>query len=105
MLHACTLGRRVGLVTINPVFVPCHQDQIAALGLRERVVAVRAVQAEVADYNRAFDDAALAARMRGLRAPGPADARRGVEVVVPAAATPCCSSPAKEDSRSTARRC
>jgi allantoin racemase len=48
MFHACTLGRKVGLVTINPVFVPYHEEQIARHGLGERVVAVRAVQAQVA---------------------------------------------------------
>src|SRR5947207_438996 len=44
MLYACTLGRKVGLVTINPVFVPYHEDQIRRHGLSERVVAVRAIQ-------------------------------------------------------------
>src|SRR5436305_2586493 len=52
MLYACTLGRKVGLVTINPVFVPYHEDQIARHGLSERVVAVRAIQAQVAQFNR-----------------------------------------------------
>ena len=45
MLHACTLGRKIGLVTINPVFIPYHEDQIAAPRAPARVVAVRAVEA------------------------------------------------------------
>ena len=34
MLHACTLGARIGLVTIDPIFIPWHEDQIARYGLR-----------------------------------------------------------------------
>ncbi len=76
LLHACTLGRKVGLVTINPIFVPYHEEQIARLGLRERVVAVRAVQAQVADYNRAFDDEApVRADAQPVHRPGRAEAR------------------------------
>jgi Asp/Glu/hydantoin racemase len=54
MLHACTLGRKVGLVTINPVFIPYHEDQIARHGLAERVVAVRAVDAQVEEFQQHF---------------------------------------------------
>ncbi len=56
MLHPCTLGRKVGLVTINPVFIPYHEDQIARHGLARRVVAVRAIDCQVAQFNQAFDD-------------------------------------------------
>ncbi len=28
LYHACTLGRKLGLVTINPAFVPWHEDQV-----------------------------------------------------------------------------
>jgi Asp/Glu/hydantoin racemase len=54
-LHfACTLGRKLGLVTINPAFVPWHEDQITKYGLQQRVVGVRAVDASVLDYIEAF---------------------------------------------------
>src|SRR4029453_5407476 len=56
ILYACTLGRKIGLVTINPIFVPWHEDQIARYGLRERVVSVRALETDVGDYMRAFED-------------------------------------------------
>jgi allantoin racemase len=56
MLHACTLGRKIGLVAINPVFISYHEDQIARYGLQQRVVAVRAVQAQTRQMNRAFED-------------------------------------------------
>src|SRR5678816_3670221 len=54
LLHACTLGRKLGLVTINPVFVPWHEDQVIRYGLQQRVVGVRAVEATVADFIDAF---------------------------------------------------
>jgi allantoin racemase len=64
MLYACTLGRKAGLVTINAVFIPYHEDQIARYGLGERVVAVRAIEAQVSDFNRAFEDEQMYERMR-----------------------------------------
>jgi allantoin racemase len=89
MLHACTLGRRIGLVTINPVFIPYHEDQIARHGLAERVVAVRAVEAQVAEYNQAFDDRAEYSRMRDefVRQVEPM-LELGIEVILPAGGYP-----------------
>ncbi len=54
LFHACTLGRKLGLVTINPVFIPWHEDQVIRYGLQQRVVGVRAVDAEVSDFIDAF---------------------------------------------------
>ncbi|TFZ04556.1 aspartate/glutamate racemase family protein [Ramlibacter rhizophilus] len=54
LLHACTLGRRLGLLCINQGFVATHWDQLARYGLKERVVGVRAVDASIADWMEAF---------------------------------------------------
>jgi Asp/Glu/hydantoin racemase len=54
LFHACTLGRKLGLVTINPVFIPWHEDQVIRYGLQSRVVGVRAVNATVKDFIDAF---------------------------------------------------
>jgi allantoin racemase len=54
LFHACTLGRKLGLVTINPTFVPWHEDQVVRYGLQSRVVGVRAVDAKVSDFIDAF---------------------------------------------------
>ena len=54
LLHACTLGRKMGLVTINPAFVPWHEEQVIRYGLQQRVVGVRAVDAKVSDFVDAF---------------------------------------------------
>jgi len=54
-LHfSLTLGRKIGLVTINPAFIPWHEDQIIKYGMQSRVVGVRAVNANVLDYIEAF---------------------------------------------------
>ena len=34
LFHACTLGRKLGLVTINPAFIPWHEDQVIRYGLQ-----------------------------------------------------------------------
>ncbi len=34
LFHACKLGRKLGLVTINPVFIPWHEDQVIRYGLQ-----------------------------------------------------------------------
>lgn len=89
MLHACALGRKVGLVTINPVFIPWHEEQIARHGLGQRVVGVRAITAEVATFMSAFEDDAAYAAVRDdfCREVRPL-LEQGVEVVVPAGGLP-----------------
>ena len=54
LLHALMLGRKIGLVTINPIFIPWHEDQVIRYGLQQRVVGVRAVDAKVSDFIDAF---------------------------------------------------
>src|SRR3954464_5432391 len=54
LLHSCMLGRKLGLITINPVFIPWHEDQVIRYGLQSRVVGVRAVQAPGAAFIDAF---------------------------------------------------
>jgi len=89
LFHACTLGRKLGLVTINPVFVPWHEDQVIRYGLQQRVVGVRAVQATVADFIDSFasDDA-----KRKLAPKWERECRilldAGADVIVPAGGLP-----------------
>jgi Asp/Glu/hydantoin racemase len=87
--HALTLGRKLGLVTINPVFVPWHEDQVIRYGLQQRVVGVRAVPATVADFINAF------ASPEGLRKLKPLWEKEcralldaGADVIVPAGGLP-----------------
>ncbi len=46
MLWACQLGQRIGVVTINPRFIPWFHHQIGKYGLRERVTGVHAMTFE-----------------------------------------------------------
>jgi Asp/Glu/hydantoin racemase len=87
--YALTLGRKIGLVTINPVFIPWHEDQITRYGLDRRVVGVRAVDAKVSDFMEAF------ATEEGYRALAPKFEREvdalvnaGADVILPAGGLP-----------------
>jgi allantoin racemase len=90
MLHACMLGQRIGLVTIDPVFIAWHQDQITRYGLRERVVGVTSMGTlTVGDYVRACADEGAFGRVleQFTRAAEPLLAA-GAEVLVPAGGLP-----------------
>ncbi len=89
MLHACTLGRKIGLVTIHPIHIPYHEDQVLRYGLQQRVVAVAAVESAANDYVLAFGNAKVA---RSIGAKYAKEIRalvaRGIEVVIPAGGLP-----------------
>jgi allantoin racemase len=89
MLHACSLGRRIGLVTIDPVFIAWHEDQVARYGLQARVAGIAAIKADLDRFMRAFADARefdairidFARQVQGLIA-------RGADVLIPAGGLP-----------------
>jgi Asp/Glu/hydantoin racemase len=89
MLFACSLGCKLGLVTISPAFIPWHEAQIGRHGLERRVAGVAAIQADLPRFMRAFTDPAehdavraeFAAQVRPLIA-------RGAEVLIPAGGLP-----------------
>ena len=55
MLHACTMGQRIGLITINPRFIPWHKEQILKYRLENRVVGVHAMDFAPGDFMAAFE--------------------------------------------------
>jgi allantoin racemase len=89
LCHALTLGRKLGLVTINPVFIPWHEDQVIRYGLQSRVVGVRAVPATVKDF---IDSFASAQAKRELAPKWERECRilldAGADVIVPAGGLP-----------------
>lgn len=89
MLHACTLGGRIGLITIDPYYIPFHEEQVRRYGLQQRVVAVAAVQTSAADYVRAMEDAAARSAIRD-RYQREIDRliEQRIEVVIPAGGLP-----------------
>lgn len=89
MLQAMAMGRKVGLVTINPVFVPIIEDQVRRYGFGERVIGVDAITADVARFMRGFEDADERAAIRAEfaeRARPLLD--RGADVVIPSGGMP-----------------
>jgi Asp/Glu/hydantoin racemase len=89
MLFACSLGRKIGLVTISPAFIPWHEEQIVRHGLERRVIGVGAIEADLPRFMRAFTDPAehdavreaFAEQVRPLIA-------RGADVLIPAGGLP-----------------
>jgi Asp/Glu/hydantoin racemase len=64
LLAALSMGRRLGLVTIDPVFVDWHERQVRAHGLDQRVAGVRALRMDLPGFMRAFTDEAAYAKVR-----------------------------------------
>ncbi len=89
MLYACSLGRRVGLVTISPVFIPWHEEQIRRHGLERRIIGATAIEADVPRFMRAFEDPASYAALRAdfVEQVRPLIAR-GADVLIPAGGLP-----------------
>jgi len=89
MLRACSIGRRFGLVTIDPVFVPWHEEQIIRHGLERRAAGVRAIHADLPRFMRAFADES---EYRSVRADFAAQVEpliaSGADVLIPAGGLP-----------------
>src|SRR5215469_3778227 len=89
LLHACTMGRKLGLLAINPAFIPTHNEQVVRYGLQQRIAGVRAIEANISDYMEAF---ASPAKKQELQAVFEREARRlidsGADVIVPTGGIP-----------------
>ena len=89
MLAACSMGRRFGLITIDPIFIDWHERQVRAHGLTERLAGVRAIKIDLPGFMRAFTDEAA---YRDVRADFAEQVRplvaAGAEVIIPAGGLP-----------------
>ena len=89
LLHACTMGRKLGLLAINPAFIPTHTEQIHRYGLQQRIAGIRAINANIVDYMEAF---AAPAKKAELSALFEGEARRlidaGADIIVPTGGIP-----------------
>jgi allantoin racemase len=89
LLAGLSMGGKLALVTIDPAFITWHERQVAAHGLEQRVVGVRAIRADLPGFMRAFTDdksyaevrAEFVAQVRPLVA-------EGAEIIVPAGGLP-----------------
>jgi Asp/Glu/hydantoin racemase len=83
------MGRKIGLVTIDPVFVDWHERQVIQHGLRERVVGIRAIRTDLAGFTRAFTDDVVYTAMRAeFEAQVKPLVAAGAEVILPAGGMP-----------------
>ena len=89
MLAALSMGRRIGLVTIDPAFIEWHERQVRAHGLEQRVAGVSAIQMDLPGFMRAFTDDANYAQVRAdfVEQVRPLVAA-GAEVIIPAGGLP-----------------
>ncbi len=89
MLHACTLGQRIGIVTINPRFISWFHHQLRKYGLTERVTGVHAVNFDPQGMLDAYADPVLAKK---IEADFEEQARPlvhgGVDVLIPGGGLP-----------------
>ena len=89
MLHACTLGRRFGLITIDPVFIPWHEDQILRYGLSHRSVGVEAMKTTPELYMRALaEEETYQDVLAQFREQAQLLVERGADVLIPAGGLP-----------------
>jgi Asp/Glu/hydantoin racemase len=89
LLTALSMGSKLGLVTIDPVFITWHERQVMAHGLDQRVVGVRAIKADLPGFMRAFTDSTSYTQVResfvGQVRPL---VEQGAEVIIPAGGLP-----------------
>jgi allantoin racemase len=88
-LAALSMGRKLGLVTIDPIFIDWHERQVRAHGLDQRVTGVRAIHLDLAGFMGAFTDEAdyLKVRANFIDQVRPLVAS-GAEVIIPAGGLP-----------------
>jgi allantoin racemase len=89
LLAALSMGGRLGLVSIDPVFIDWHERQVKAYGLDQRVAGVRAIHVDLPGFMRAFTDEASYAQVRAafVEQVRPLVAE-GAEVIIPAGGLP-----------------
>jgi hypothetical protein len=83
------MGRKLGLVTIDPIFIDWHERQIRGFGLEQRVTGVRAIKVDLPGFMSAFTNEADYAKVRAnfVDQVRPLVAA-GAEVIIPAGGLP-----------------
>ncbi len=89
MLHACQLGQRSGIVTINPRYISWFHHQIGKYGLERRVTGVHAMTFEPGQILKAYESEALAADVvRLFEEQGKPLVEAGCDVLIPGGGIP-----------------
>jgi allantoin racemase len=89
LLAGLSMGRQLGLITIDPRFIDWHERQVRAHGLEQRVAGVRALRMDLPRFMRAFTDEATYTEVRAefVEQVRPLVAA-GAEVIIPAGGLP-----------------
>jgi Asp/Glu/hydantoin racemase len=66
MLYSCQLGQRMGIVTINPRFIPWFHQQIGKYGLRDRITSIHSMVFEPGQILQAYGDKKKTAEVKRL---------------------------------------
>ncbi|MEM0906821.1 MAG: aspartate/glutamate racemase family protein [Pseudomonadota bacterium] len=83
LLHALTLGAKVGVVTIHPRYIPWIERQASIYGVADRLCGVRAMTFQPEDLTAAFDEPkALRKAQAGFEAEVAPLLDAGAEVVI-----------------------
>ncbi|WP_199178573.1 aspartate/glutamate racemase family protein [Acidimangrovimonas sediminis] len=87
---ALTLGRRLGLVTLDPVFETWHYEQAERMGIADRVRHVTGMACRPEDFSAAFagDTAAKEQMLADFSACARPLVEAGADVIVPAGVLP-----------------
>ena len=90
LLAASQLGRRIGLVTLDPAFEIIHREQADLYGLGNRVTHVTGMGLTPGDFNECFagDDSKRAALLSGFADCAMPMVESGADVIVPAGILP-----------------
>lgn len=89
MLYGCTLGQRLGVVTINRRYIPWFGHQIRKYGLEHRVSGVHAMTFEPGQILQAYERADLAEEVARLFAEQAQPlVAQGVDVILPGGGIP-----------------
>jgi Asp/Glu/hydantoin racemase len=85
ILHALTLGRSFGLVTIDSLFAEWHREQVARIGVSGRLTGVAVLSTPPGELVDAFaDERAYAALLATFRREAQRLVDAGAEVIIPA---------------------
>ena len=89
LLAGLSMGYRLGLVTIDPIFIAWHERQVRMYGLGERVVGTTALKMDLPSFMKAFTDETAYASVRAdfVAQVKPLIAQ-GAEVIIPAGGLP-----------------
>ncbi len=81
--------RTIGLVTINPVFISWHEQQISAYDLQDQVVGITAIDSDVDDFVEGFGSESAGRRIRdSVTHQAEPLIERGAEIIIPAGGLP-----------------